>query len=556
MKTKYGLVGIVVLVIFVLAISPAQGVQNGTAVYLPFISRSLTFPLPAHPLNLQLTPDLYRTQAKLIGKDGGQLTTEDFEGTQFILTIPAGALSELTLISIAPLREVSGLTGGARLVAGLQITPDHLYLNGLATLTIVPIGYISPTREFPLGYLGNGEDLYLAPLVRKPSEVIFPMTRLDSRIYAAYPGSWPADPGWVPTDVHSQLQHVAAGVFHQQNIRSGAYYYEAPGLEGDLQEVLIQRNQEYFRTYLQPRLSSAQTDCEHAVAVISEALAWIRPLDFFAISEVFQAEIDQVITTAQDAYQGCWNDLVQPCIENFRVAASIEHQAAMIGILLSPPLESVALCSQAQWSGMIRIATQRERTLPLEYDWLGTHGDSLYYQDIQTVTSSTGSARPGTASLSLAHTVEARLSQFRNYHKSIHYPCGDELWFWISQTTRLGEAAQPPTTSVTVTINQDNTYTLEVSGAAVTGKTLYNNVSWMFDTCEGRLMQNPTYLIYDPDPVLIGDLANLTLSGTVNRETLPYRLEGHAVFERDDYDSLTQDPVMVAVDWALRWSEK
>ena len=77
-----------------------------------------------------------KTVSQVIGMEGGTLSTTGNDGSSFVLTIPAGALSMATTIDMSPVAAISGLPGG--LVAAADLRPAGLFLWAPATLSITP----------------------------------------------------------------------------------------------------------------------------------------------------------------------------------------------------------------------------------------------------------------------------------------------------------------------------------------------------------------------------------------------------------------------------------
>ena len=92
--------------------------------------------LPAFTGAVKLKVDRKRAARAGIGPAGGTVAARGRDGTRYRLTVPAGALSGRTAITITPVRAFAGLplTGGSAL--GVRLQPDGLRFAKPATLAI------------------------------------------------------------------------------------------------------------------------------------------------------------------------------------------------------------------------------------------------------------------------------------------------------------------------------------------------------------------------------------------------------------------------------------
>ncbi|MDH5607562.1 MAG: hypothetical protein OEY93_11835, partial [Anaerolineae bacterium] len=101
-----------------------------------------------------------------IGPEGGVLTITSPDGVIFTLTIPAEALPESVIITLAPVQSIDGFPLSGGMLAAVNIRPEQLELFEPAILTIEFPEEISIPEGMVLmnfGYLGSGYDFHFVP---------------------------------------------------------------------------------------------------------------------------------------------------------------------------------------------------------------------------------------------------------------------------------------------------------------------------------------------------------------------------------------------------------
>lgn len=108
--------------------------------------------------------DTPRGRTAFIGRRGGTLAVEHADGTRSVLSVPEGALSEMTAITMTPASAVGGLPLEGGLVAAVDLQPSGLVFAREALLEIhlpaarprlaVPFGWTGAERRFALAVPG------------------------------------------------------------------------------------------------------------------------------------------------------------------------------------------------------------------------------------------------------------------------------------------------------------------------------------------------------------------------------------------------------------------
>lgn len=101
---------------------------------------------PPDPVNVGTEVEAGAASSDEITRRGGEIDARGTDGTRYRLSVPRGALSAATRITITPLSRVTGLPEGAGKTLGVRIEPSGLVLAAPATLTIRPAGGIPQGR--------------------------------------------------------------------------------------------------------------------------------------------------------------------------------------------------------------------------------------------------------------------------------------------------------------------------------------------------------------------------------------------------------------------------
>lgn len=142
------------------------------------LSGDVLFTAATSTINVAVVSDVARTASQVVTSAGATISAVAADGSQFTLVIPASAVTQPTAISMTPLVSVSGVPFASGVMAAVQFEPDGLALDQDAILTIVPAVNVPVQNQTPIGYLGAGNDLHIAPMVVPAS----PATAIQLRI--------------------------------------------------------------------------------------------------------------------------------------------------------------------------------------------------------------------------------------------------------------------------------------------------------------------------------------------------------------------------------------
>jgi hypothetical protein len=135
----------------------------------------------ANPLSVSVTLDTSHAVTQTMTSSGGSLTATGADGSSYTLTLPSGALSDTTAITVTPIQSLQPLPPGATLAGGVDLAPDGLQLIKPGTL-VMKLAH-SPAVQNQLGtsYSASGQDFHLTPLTTDATTITFPIIHFSGR---------------------------------------------------------------------------------------------------------------------------------------------------------------------------------------------------------------------------------------------------------------------------------------------------------------------------------------------------------------------------------------
>lgn len=162
MKTHKIAIFLIALVAMVTGCKAAFNSQN---------DMSWIFETPADPIQVGVELDSAKTVEAVIPVEGGTLSVTGADGTLYTLEIPSDALLSETTIGMTPVSSISNMPFGNERTYAVQLSPEGLFFQNFATLTISPAEEIPLAEQITFGYQGDGKDLILAAPVVDSSEI-------------------------------------------------------------------------------------------------------------------------------------------------------------------------------------------------------------------------------------------------------------------------------------------------------------------------------------------------------------------------------------------------
>ena len=132
---------------------------------------SWIFDTPADPIQVGVALDSGKTVEAVIPVEGGTLSVTGADGTLYTLEIPSDALLNETTIGMTPVTSISDMPFGNERTYAVQLSPEGLFFQNFAILTITPAEEIPLAEQITFGYQGDGKDLILAAPVVDSSEI-------------------------------------------------------------------------------------------------------------------------------------------------------------------------------------------------------------------------------------------------------------------------------------------------------------------------------------------------------------------------------------------------
>jgi len=229
-----------------------------------------------HPLDVQVTLDSEHSVTQAIGPDGGTLGATAQDGTQYTLTIPAGALLNDTDITMTPVKGMDNIPLSNKSLTAVQLAPEGLNLLQPATLVIKATTPIPVKELVSFAYLGEGKDLHLFPLDGNPAEMTFQILHFsgygtgqgNSSDLEKYP------PGSGESSAESQGTDIMKDVFFNHG---GSFSDES---EAQLCKVLV----DWYDASVIADLKAAETDSSKLYAAGGQYMRWLTKTSMFCKS--------------------------------------------------------------------------------------------------------------------------------------------------------------------------------------------------------------------------------------------------------------------------------
>ena len=226
------------------------------------VTRSAPTP-PVQPA-VEAHPDTSRASSKVISPEGGSLSAVAADGTQFTLTIPAGALVSEEEITLTPVTAIDRLPLSGGLSAAVQLAPDGLLLFQAATLVIdLPVP-IPPDQEITFAWRGIGEEFFLYP----PKPLNTPSITLTLTHFSGYGAGrgTSADetaqlarvPGNADDALAQELQATAAAERQDARSSSGFPPIAVAGIGREAKTSLLDAAKKTLTNYFQKVLNPEQ----------------------------------------------------------------------------------------------------------------------------------------------------------------------------------------------------------------------------------------------------------------------------------------------------------
>lgn len=303
------------------------------------------FNAPANPTRVVPAPDTARAVTVLVPKTGGSVSATGADGSTFTLKVPNRALAEDTEITLTPLSSIGGLPFES-LVAGVQVEPDGLELDALATLEVTPSRSVEPAAQMAFGYSSfeGAQELHLMPFA--PGAPV----RLSLLHFSGY-GLAQASPAQVASQATKQTHDTRNRLLQAlaTSLGSGTPY------------------EAFFRDYdaqvIQPRIALGAPTCTFGLTTLSE---------IFALERLVQ--LNGVSFTFSDGQPALFEKIAKVCIQEAMCRRgpllSLLRTSALLGLegtAVQASIEAEVARCDGGWKGGVRwtitgSSTQMDQT--------------------------------------------------------------------------------------------------------------------------------------------------------------------------------------------------
>ena len=274
---------------------------------------SYIFENTANPIAVSVVLETGRTVEMLMPVEGGVISANGTDGTVYKLEIPADALLAETLIGLTPVTSISGMPFGSEQTYAVQLSPEGLFLQNFAILTVSPAADIPIGEQIMFGYQGEGSNLLLAAPVEDSSEIKINVAHFSG--YGVTSGSMESFASvrdFLGGDIEQRMQSAVAeriGIERQRQLL-GISQGDDPAESEWFTEVLKQ----YEEQVVKPRVAAAGDSCEAGKRAQETVLAFERQLELLGISD----------GNSPDKYLGLHDKVARVCvIEEFE--ACVQH---------------------------------------------------------------------------------------------------------------------------------------------------------------------------------------------------------------------------------------
>ena len=264
---------------------------------------SYIFETNENPIDVAVDMETDNTVEALIPVEGGSISATGADGTIYTLDIPSDALLNETTIGLTPVTNISGMPFGGEKTYAVQLTPEGLFLQNFAILTIKPAVEIPIEEQIFFGYLKDGKDVILAAPVVDSNEIKINVLHFSGNgvtnglmevitsVRELFGGS-----------VERRLENALAerlGIERQRQLL-GQSQGDDPEMLAYFAEVLRQ----YEEQVIKPRVAAAGDSCDAGKLALDTVLAHERLLQLIGASQ----------GSTLDKYPGLFDKVARVCM--------------------------------------------------------------------------------------------------------------------------------------------------------------------------------------------------------------------------------------------------
>jgi hypothetical protein len=334
------------------------------------------------PLVATYTVDTAHAVSTLVPRAGGTLTATGADGVKYELTVPAGALTADTTITLTPLTGLAVADMASDASAGALLGPEGQTFVNPVTLRITPkAGTAWPVaKQIPIGLSGTNDRVSLATMDPKATDVTLSLMHFSSwGLLLATKGM---DATLTPVrhrlggDAEERIQSAVAeqlGRERQQQLLGASE-------GGDVVAGLAGLRAQYEKEVLNPRLAAAGDSCAAGRLALQTLLGYERQNQLLGVASdpgygtTFGALVMDVLSRAvpvclEEEYQICHDQHIITRI--LPVFLGLVRQAELLGMGSDP-------AGFPTWVALAEDYVRKCLQFDLQFDGSVAYSDTAY----------------------------------------------------------------------------------------------------------------------------------------------------------------------------------
>jgi hypothetical protein len=252
-----------------------------------------------------VTLDHSRAAKATIGRRGGAVTATGADGTKYVLTIPANAITFPTQVIVTPIQQFGTFeVAGARRFA-VDFAPHGLLLFRSATLGVQPADGNLKGGAFAISYKAEGVAPSATPVPPSSNSLTVPVQHFSGvAIYLGEGVSIPVPPApkasW--SEVESRIADLSRQARDEAIDNSEFVENTTAILDG------------YFNSTMMPNLPRMYADCSYAQQHLGEYLSFFKYAELVGGGEARYAEKLSSNGVIKGVLENCWKQRSKDCV--------------------------------------------------------------------------------------------------------------------------------------------------------------------------------------------------------------------------------------------------
>lgn len=293
--------------------------------------------------------DRSRAAKATIGMRGGAVTATGADGTKYVLTVPANAITFATEVIVTPIQEFGTYqVAGARRFA-VDFAPHGLLLFRSAILDVQPADGNLKGGAFAISYKAEGVAPSATPVPPSANKLSVPVQHFSGvAIYLGEGVSIPLPPA--PPASWTEVESKIADLSRQAR-------------DGDIDNSELVDNTTaildgYFNSTMMPSLARMYSDCGYAQQHLGEYLSFFKYAELLVGGEARYADKLSSNALIKGVLENCWKQRSKDCVRydpyQIRELVGLIRQLQVSGVAETPTTEFKPcgnVAGHLEWSG-------------------------------------------------------------------------------------------------------------------------------------------------------------------------------------------------------------